>query len=276
MAIHNLLDALKRMDMENDGAIMNVPGVGYILAWGTTVPVDGTSFYAPGCVFIHTDGTGEDVFSVNQGTYDSCSFKGFETALEAALAAITNGNGASKIGVEDSAGKITGINVETALAEIALWKTNTALTTAGNGASLIGIQDAANKITGVNIETALAEIALWKSTTDPNIPIQIADPGTGVAIPVTASGNCSVTIGSAGAETNTLAIPTFVGQRISFSVTAVGTGTRKVTAASAINKAGNVSITIAAAGDSIELVGMKVDAALAWRVVVNDGCTLGA
>ena len=72
-----------------------------------------------------------------------------------------------------------------------------------------------------------------------------------------------------------MADPTFVGQRLSISATEAGTGTREVTVASAINKAGNVTITLAAAGDSIELVAMKVGTGLAWRVVANDGCTLG-
>jgi len=57
------------------GKIMEVPGVGFMLAWGTTVPTDATTGYAPGCIFIHTDGSGyADVLYGNQGTKASCNF----------------------------------------------------------------------------------------------------------------------------------------------------------------------------------------------------------
>lgn len=235
---------LRMGQMPSDGALFyNTSAAGFMLAWGTTKPADGSAGYAPGCIFIHTDGSGYTTFYVNTGTAESCEFSSYEIGLQDDLAAVTNGKGASMIGLEDSADKVIATNVEDGIAEIAAWKETT---------------DA------------------WKTAVTPQTPVQIADPGTGGEIPVTASGNCSITIGSDGAETSTLANPTFVGQRLSISVAEAGTGTRKVTVASAINKAGNVSITLAAAGDSIELVAMKVGTELAWRVVVNDGCTLGA
>jgi hypothetical protein len=95
-----------------------VDGVGYLRAWGITVPTDGESGYAPGCVFQHTDGSGESAFYINQGTSSSCAFKGFETALQADLAATTVGKGASLVGVEDSTGLLTAATVEAALAEL--------------------------------------------------------------------------------------------------------------------------------------------------------------
>lgn len=101
----------------------------------------------------------------------------------------------------------------------------------------------------------------------------IADPGSGTAIPIISQGNCSLTIG-AGAETNTLAIPGYVGQILTLSVAAAGGGTRTVTVAAAINKAGNTSIALTAAGDSISLIGMSVGGALRWRVLTNDGPVL--
>jgi len=197
MAIHNLLDALKRMDMEDDGAIMNVPGVGYILAWGTTVPVDGTSFYAPGCVFIHTDGTGEDVFSVNQGTYDSCAFKGFETALQTDLASTATSKGASMIGVEDSASNFAGTTVEAILAEIIA---DYAATTASNGASKIGVQDASALFTGTTVESVLAEIKQGRIGADQT------DADEAVAIGAILGGY--VVLPNTAARTYTLATPT--------------------------------------------------------------------
>lgn len=107
------------------------------------------------------------------------------------------------------------------------------------------------------------------------IPQYLADPGTAQAIPVDRSYDIPLTIGSAGAETNTLAVPTVVGQRLKINAQTVGTGTRAITAASAINQAGNTVMTFASAGDFIELVAMPSSStALIWRVAANDGVAL--
>jgi hypothetical protein len=196
-----------------------------------------------------------------------------ETALaELALAKsklvlTTNTNGASLIGVEDSANHITGTNVETALAELALEKYELGLTTSGKGASHIGVYDTATLLAAINVETALAELAAY-------VPITLADPGTGVAIGVTRSAYVGITIGSAGAETNSLAIPTFIGQRLIISVVACGTGTRAVTAAQTINVAGNTHMTFTAVRQCVVLEAILVAAALKWAVVVADGAAL--
>jgi len=100
----------------------------------------------------------------------------------------------------------------------------------------------------------------------------IADPGTGVAIPVTASG--SIMIETAAAETNTMAIPTFQGQMIMLYCDTYAVGDRVVTVASAINVAGNTQITIPAARAHITLLGVTVGGTLAWEVYVNVACTL--
>lgn len=102
----------------------------------------------------------------------------------------------------------------------------------------------------------------------------IADPGTAQAIPVTANAVINLTIGSAGAETNTLAIPTFIGQRLTIHADTVGTGTRAITAASAINQAGNTIMTFGAASDFIALIGVTLGGTRCWRVLANDGVAL--
>jgi hypothetical protein len=186
----------------------------------------------------------------------------------ATLAAVTTGNGASKIGVEDSANKITGTTVETALAELALEKAALGLTTNGNGASHIGIEDALNLLTAANVEAALAELVKYHA-------LALADPGgANAAIGVTRSATVNLTIGSAGAETNTLAIPSFVGQIMLINADTVGTGTRAVTASYGINKAGNTHITFAAARDSVALRAVTVGGALRWEVTATDGASL--
>lgn len=101
----------------------------------------------------------------------------------------------------------------------------------------------------------------------------IADPGTGQAIGVTISGELAFTIG-AGVETNTLAVPTFVGQTLVFTVAALGGGTRAVTCAAAINQTGNTIMTFNNVADSIMLTAMTIGGALRWRVTYNDNVAL--
>jgi len=100
---------------------------------------------------------------------------------------------------------------------------------------------------------------------------RIADPGNGGAIPVTSDGHVPMT--SAGAETRTLAIPTYVGQRASL-ICDVYIGDIVVTSAQALNQTGNTVMTFGAAGDMIVLEGMQLAGALRWRVISNDGVAL--
>jgi hypothetical protein len=69
------------------GAIVEKPTIGILLASGITVPTDATTGYAPGCLFIHEDGTAGNVIYVNEGTKASCAFNslaasGSDTTLE--------------------------------------------------------------------------------------------------------------------------------------------------------------------------------------------------
>lgn len=104
-----------------------------------------------------------------------------------------------------------------------------------------------------------------------------ADPGTGAAIPVDKSYSIPLTIG-AGAETNTLAAPTFVGQRMNLYANAVAGGTRVVTSAGVLNSAGNTTMTFGQATDFIALEAIAVTpsgSSRLWRILANDGVTLG-
>lgn len=100
----------------------------------------------------------------------------------------------------------------------------------------------------------------------------ISDPGDAAAIPVTASGSIAIT--TAAAETNTMAIPTFVGQQISLICDVYAVGDRVVTVAAAVNQTGNNTLTFGAAEDMIVLTAMQVAGALVWRVTANDGVAL--
>jgi hypothetical protein len=102
--------------------------------------------------------------------------------------------------------------------------------------------------------------------------IEVADPGTGQAIPVTGSAYIGFTV--AGSETNTLAIPTFIGQTLQLNCDTYTSGSRVVTSAQAINQAGNTIMTFGAARDYIVLKAVKVSGALRWHVSYNDGVAL--
>lgn len=101
--------------------------------------------------------------------------------------------------------------------------------------------------------------------------LAITDPGSSGAIPVTHSGSCAMT--SAGAETRTIAAPTFIGQRIAL-IDDVHVGNIVVTSATAVNQTGNNTLTFGAAADMIVLECMQVAGSRVWRVVANDGVAL--
>lgn len=105
-----------------------------------------------------------------------------------------------------------------------------------------------------------------------HIKCQTIAAATGTAIPVTHSGSFPIT--QNGAETNTLADPTFIGQWLSIFVDTDTSGARVITAASRINQAGNVTITLTEVGDFIKLEAITIAGALKWQVVANDGAAL--
>ncbi len=116
-----------------------------------------------------------------------------------------------------------------------------------------------------------AEIADAIDDLSKYIPVSVADPGTGAAIPVTTSATINIT--TAGAETNTLAIPSFLGQVLLLNMN-VFVGNRVITSAQGINQAGNTTMTFGAARDNIMLRSVLVGGALRWQVVANDGVAL--
>lgn len=105
------------------------------------------------------------VFALGNGKYMVTEGDG-TSAAEKIITGLSTG--AALIGIADSANKITGTNVETALAEIALYKYDLGLTTNAKGASLIGIEDAALQFTAATVEAALAEV---KVLADAGMPV---------------------------------------------------------------------------------------------------------
>ena len=137
--------------------------------------------------------------------------------------------------------------------------------TGAHAASAISIADAGGYTATTEVEAALQELYLEAA------PAAITDPGDAGAIPVTRSGNVAIT--TAGAETRTLAVPTYAGQDLTISMD-VDAGDAVITVAAAINQTGNNTITLDDAGDTVKLVGVQVGGSLVWRTVVNDGATL--
>lgn len=152
------------------------------------------------------------------------------------------------------------INLQVAAADLAS-------TANAKGAALVGVEDAGALLAGATVEAVTAELAAR------GLQVLLADPGDAAAIPVTRSATVPLTIG-AGAETNTLAIPTFLGQRLTIISDVQGAGTRAITSAQAINQAGNTVMTFAALRDVITLQAVQVGGALRWQVVANDGVAL--
>lgn len=101
----------------------------------------------------------------------------------------------------------------------------------------------------------------------------VADPGDAGAIPVTGyeRGQCPIVTG--GAETRTLADPTYAGQELLVYMHTDG-GNAVITSASAVNATGNNTITFADASDVLDVVAVETAAGLVWRVRSSDGAAL--
>lgn len=140
-----------------------------------------------------------------------------------------------------------------------------------NLANALQIREAANNVMQV-ATTNGSELVTWGYPFAFAAAAQtIADPGNGQAIPVTRSGVCMIT--TAGAETRTLAAPTFTGQRLTICMTVDG-GDAVIAVTPAFNQTGNNRVTLDDAGDCVELVGVTIAASLTWRLTANDGATL--
>ena len=103
-------------------------------------------------------------------------------------------------------------------------------------------------------------------------PTAIADPGNAGAIAVTVSGY--VPLVTAGAETRTMAAPTYIGQECNLYFKTDGPGDCVVTIATTVNQTGNNTLTFADEGDHILLQAVESGANKRWRVVANDGVAL--
>ncbi len=145
-----------------------------------------------------------------------------------------------------------------------------AFTTSASGNTFCGQAVAAAGVSAKTVDFLHTDVPS-SLTVRSEISRSIADPGNAAAIPVTESG--SVQIVTTGAQTRTIAAPTFVGQELLVCMKTDG-GDCVITVATGVNQTGNNTITLNDAGDSIRLNAIQNGSNIRWRVVYNDGCTL--
>jgi predicted RecA/RadA family phage recombinase len=148
--------------------------------------------------------------------------------------------------------------------------TGCATTTAG-GNTFIGFAQAAAGATDETVRVFWSGPVALTNTVHNALTADLADPGNAGAIPVTDSGHCDLV--TTGAQTRTLAAPTYLGQLLLVSLKTDG-GNCVITCATTVNQTGNNTITLDDAGDAILLVAKANGANKRWSVVSNDGCTL--
>jgi predicted RecA/RadA family phage recombinase len=146
-----------------------------------------------------------------------------------------------------------------------------AATTVSAGNTFLGFAVGAAGATDETVRIDVVGVAAVTNTIQQPLTNVIADPGNGGAIPVTDSGH--VDIVTTGAQTRTLAAPTYVGQLLEISMKTDG-GDCVITCATTINQTGNTTITLNDAGDAVLLVGKANGANIRWSVVSNDGAAL--
>jgi hypothetical protein len=102
----------------------------------------------------------------------------------------------------------------------------------------------------------------------------VADPGTGVAIPVVSSETISLGLSAPG-QTNTVAAPTQAGQELLLAVgTFVAGATRVITFATNFNAAGNTVITFSATNQFAMFKAFQVGPSLVWKLIAVSGAAL--
>ena len=141
----------------------------------------------------------------------------------------------------------------------------------GGSTQNVGATPLASGVVGDIIPVMVLVFSSYPQSAGVSALSEITDPGNAGAIPVTQSGYCDIV--TAGAETRTLAAPTFKGQTMLISLKTDG-GDCVIAVATLVNQTGNNRITLGDAGDAISLIAKSSGATILWSVVHNDGCAL--
>jgi len=123
------------------------------------------------------------------------------------------------------------------------------------------------------IDTGVGNVFVGVAGGGAKVANLIADPGDAGAIPVTNIYPSSVPLVTAGAETRTLAAPSYAGQELTlYCKTFVGNCV--VTCTTTVNEAGNNTITFTATGQACRLFAVEEGSTLRWRLASVDGAAL--
>ena len=144
-------------------------------------------------------------------------------------------------------------------------------TTTADSNPFIGFAMATASATDETVRVLWSGPLALTNTVHNALTAELTDPDDAGAIPVTDSGHCDIV--TAGAETRTLAAPTYLGQMLLLSLKTDG-GDCVITCATTVNQTGNNTITMDDAGDAVLLAAKANGADKRWSVVSNDGCTL--
>lgn len=145
-----------------------------------------------------------------------------------------------------------------------------AATTTSSGNTFMGYAVAAAGTSATTVRVSLTHVPS-SLVVNNDISSAITDPGASGAIPVTGSGR--VAIVTAGAETRTLAAPTFAGQKLLLYMKTDG-GDCVVTCATTVNETGNNTITFDNTGEACQLTAVEEGSNLRWRLAQVDGAAL--
>ncbi len=118
MGQHQTPSDLRLADFPADGKMFLRKGKGWMFGFGDEPPLDGTTGWHKGAIFLQTDAsTINTILFINIGNETSSDFD--SANLDAGiLASVDNGEGASLIGFEDAATDSTETTVEGALAAV--------------------------------------------------------------------------------------------------------------------------------------------------------------
>jgi predicted RecA/RadA family phage recombinase len=146
--------------------------------------------------------------------------------------------------------------------------TNHVATTSASGNKLLGKSELVCADADTTVRVVLEP---WGTVSFSPLSSGIADPGASGAIPVTNSGH--VELVTAGAETRTIAAPTFLGQELLISFK-TKVGNCVITVTTTVNVTGNNTITFSAVQQAVRLQAVATGSNIRWSVVSADGAAL--
>jgi predicted RecA/RadA family phage recombinase len=144
-------------------------------------------------------------------------------------------------------------------------------TTTSSGNTFLGYTTKAAGATDETVNVNAIPVISVSNTIHNPTSNAITDPGASGAIPVTDSGYCPLV--STGAQTRTLAAPTYAGQQLLLCMKTDG-GDITLTCATGLNQTGNNTAVFNDAGDMLLLIAVYNGTNLRWRVVANDTVAL--